>query len=299
MTRIRSRISAHLPRSVLPYARRLSRRVSQMLGAPRAHRRPGVVLMLHVGRCGSTVLANLLAQDPGIYWDAKLHRKARDLYGDALRQMDHRSWLRQQFAISGDRYYGFEFKILQDQYPQMAGLTLEAFLEQCKAIGVTHYILLVRRNTLRHVISHYASKNRGNWHFTGDQKARSQQFRLDLEDITTGTAPGRPLLEYMRQVDAAHAQVRHLLQDDRLLEIDYETDIDEKGAQFAYEKICRFLDKAPVEVTIRNRKANPFPISGTLENYDALVARLAGTEFEWMLERPDTAAATPQERETS
>ena len=288
MTRWRSRISASLPKAIQPLAHRAARRFDQLWGLPRAHRRPGVVVMLHVGRCGSTVLANLLAQDPAIYWDAKLHRKAKSLYGRKLHAFDHQTWLQQQFSISGGLFYGFEFKILQDQYPAMAGLTLESFLTQCREIGVTHYILLVRRNTLRHVISHYASRNRGNWHFgAGDKaKAQAQTFELDLEDVTTGSAPGRGLLDYMREVDTAHADVRRLLDGQALLEIDYETDIDEKGAAFAYERICDFLGTPPVEVEIRNRKANPFPMRDTLTNYDALVARLEGTEFAWMLDDP-------------
>jgi hypothetical protein len=285
MARFRSLISKRLPKPVLPYVRRLGRRFDQMVGAPRAHRRPGIVVMLHVGRCGSTVLANLLEQDPGIFWDGKLHRKARMLYGDRLREMDQDSWLRRQFTMSGDRFYGFEFKILEDQYPAMAGRTTPAFLDQCKALGVSHYILLVRRNTLRHVISHYASRNRGSWHFEGKDKARKQQFTLDLDHITTGSAPGRPLLQYLREVDTAHDTVRRALQGEALLEIGYETDIDEKGADFAYGRISRFLGCTPQPVTIRNRRANPFPMSETVENFDDLAALLTGTEFEWMLER--------------
>ena len=286
MTRIRSKITGYLPKPLQHYLRRLSWQIARTRGSFSADKRPGVVLMLHVGRCGSTVLANLLAQDPDIHWDAKLHRKARDLYGERLKQMNHKDWLAQQFSISGDRYYGFEFKILQDQYPDMAGLTLAEFLEQCREIGVTHYILLVRRNTLRHVISHYASRNRGNWHFKKGETAKAQQFALDLDHVTTGSAPGRGIETYMRQVDAAHAEALTLLGDAPVLEIEDETDIGEKGARFAYEKSCRFLNKEPAEVSIRNRKANPFPISSTLSNYDDLVARIAGTEFEWMLEQP-------------
>jgi hypothetical protein len=286
MTQFRSKISAHLPKALRPYLGRLRRRVDQIRGQPRAGRRRGVVLMLHVGRCGSTVLANMLAQDPEIYWDAKLHRKAQSLYGDSLKKMNHKAWLARQFSISGDRFYGFEFKILQDHYPDMAGLNLAEFLGHCRDIGVTHYILLVRRNTLRHVISHYASRNRGKWHFDVNETSQAQRFPLDLDNITTGSGAGRPLETYMRQVDAAHAEVRDILQGEQLLEIDYETDIDEMGAGFAYEKICRFLGKTPREVTIRIRKANPFPISSTLTNYNDLVARLEGTEFAWMLKTP-------------
>ena len=284
VTKLRSKISARLPKSVLPLVRRLDRRVMQAVRGLAARNRPGVVVMLHVGRCGSTVLANLLEQDPEIYWDGKLHRKGKMLYGDRLKGMDHKTWLGRQFTLSGARHYGFEFKILQDQYPAMAGLDLDTVLADCQALGVTHYILLVRRNTLRHVISHYASVNRGSWHFSKGDNIQQQQFELDLDAVTTGSAPGRSLTDYLSEVELAHDTVRQRLEGQRLLEISYEDDIDAQGAQFAYEKISRFLGTRPVEVVIRNRKANPFPMSSTLLNYDSLSQRLQGTEFEWMLE---------------
>ena len=66
MTRLRSTISNCLPRAIVPYGRRIMRRFDQVMGLSSSSKRPGVVLMLHVGRCGSTVLANLLDQNPEI-----------------------------------------------------------------------------------------------------------------------------------------------------------------------------------------------------------------------------------------
>lgn len=283
MNQLRSRLSALMPKGMVPFGRRQMRRLDQAIGLPFAANRPGVVAMLHVGRCGSTVLANLLAQHPKIYWDGKLHRKAHMLYGPAVRDFDTADWTRRQFSISGGRYYGFEFKILQDQYPAILGTTTGDFLRDCAAIGVTHYILLVRRNTLRHVVSHYASRNRGSWHASQAGTTRRQDFDLDISDITTGSAPGRPLLAYLQEVDDAHAAVRAQLQGRNLLEIEYEADINDQGAQHAYETTCAFLDLAPTPAEVRNVKVNPFPLRDVLRNYDAVATALAGTKFDWML----------------
>lgn len=284
MTRLRSRIARLVPRGLEPFAKRQIRALDQLRGTPASGRRPGVVLMLHVGRCGSTVLANLLEQNPKVFWDGKLPRKARGLYGEKTRQLDIGRWTRRQFAISGDRFYGFEFKILADQYPAMLGTTTPDFLETCKRIGVTHYILLTRRNTLRHVVSHYASKNRGGWHASKADEVRARTFPLDISAITTGSAPGRPLVDYLQEVDEAHAAVRRLLADERFLEVEYETDIDEKGADHAYRKICDFLGLAPGSVRIRNVKVNPYPMSEVVENFDEIARTLDGTDFGWMAE---------------
>jgi len=164
MDRLRQKLSHLVPKALLPFARRQVRVFDQIRNRRASQDRPGVVLMLHVGRCGSTVLANLLEQNPCVYWDGKLPRKAKQLYGEKAKRLDVARWTKRQFAISGDRFYGFEFKILADQYPAMLGTSTPEFLRVCKEIGVTHYVLLVRRNTLRHVVSHYASLARGSWH---------------------------------------------------------------------------------------------------------------------------------------
>lgn len=282
MPKLRSHFVRFIPRGVLPRAKRIGRRLDQLRGQRHAGKRPGVVVMLHVGRCGSTVLANLLSQNPGVYWDGKLPRKAHQLYGARVRDLDHAAWVQQQFAISGARFYGFEFKILEDQYPAVFGTSTAEFLQTCRRIGVTHYILLVRRNTLRHVVSHYASKNRGSWHAQAGDKVQKKTFSLDTDAITTGRAPGRPLASYLEEVDAAHAQVRDLLAGERLLEIEYERDIDAAGAQTAYERVCAFLGIAPGSAQIRNRKMNPYPLTDVLENFEAVEAALADTPHAWM-----------------
>lgn len=283
MTKLRSRFTGLVPRNLMPLAKRQLRRLDQLRGLPTSHRRPGVVLMLHVGRCGSTVLANLLAQNPKVFWDGKLPRKAKQLYGiQGAARIDHAAWTQAQFAISGDRYYGFEFKILADHYPAIFNTSTEAFLDTCDRIGVTHYILLARRNTLRHVVSHYASKSRGNWHAEAGEKVQKKEFALDLEDITTGRAPGRTLQDYIAEVKAAHEQVRTQLADKNFLELEYEHDIDAAGAEAAYARICEFLNIAPGTVEIRNRKMNPYPLSSVLTNYDEVAQTLEGTEFAWM-----------------
>ncbi|WP_299681749.1 hypothetical protein [uncultured Roseobacter sp.] len=282
MPKLRSRFAQLVPSKLRPLLKRQIRRFDRLRGLSGARNRPGVVLMLHVGRCGSTVLANLLAQNDQVHWDGKLPRKALQLYGEGVRDIDHTRWIAEQFAISGDRFYGFEFKILADQYPSIFGTSTADFLRACREIGVTHYILLARRNTLRHVVSHYASKSRGNWHANTAEAVQKKVFSLDIDAISTGQAPGRPLLEYLAEVDAAHAEVRALLAGENFLELEYERDIDAAGAETAYARVCAFLGIPPGAVEIRNRKMNPFPLDNVLENYDAVERALAGTDFAWM-----------------
>ncbi|MCO6045361.1 hypothetical protein NG895_15725 [Aeoliella sp. ICT_H6.2] len=284
MARIRRYLAGLVPRRIHPIGRRITRRYDQMLGHANSRNRRGVVLMLHIGRCGSTVLANMLHQNPEVYWDGKIHRIAQQLYGKRVADLDYARWTKEQFVISGSRYYGFEYKFLEDQYSAVLGTTTERFLAACEKIGVTHYIVLKRRNTLRHLISHYASKNRGNWHISPDGESRAQQFAIDCGCVTTGSAPGRTLMAYLQEVDHAYAKISTLLAEQNVLQIDYEEDIESCNANAAYQKVCEFLDITCCEVAVKNRKTNPFSPAQSLTNYSEVVGCLNGTAYEWMLE---------------
>jgi len=240
--------------------------------------------MLHVGRCGSTVLADMLGQHPRIYWDGKIHRAAQQMYGKDLRNFDYRAWTRNQFAMSGDRYYGFEFKILADQYPATLGVNLPEFLDACRSMDVTHYLILRRRNTLKHVVSHYASIARGGkWHVPAGGQTAICRFALDLEHVRTGSSSGKRLVEYLEEVDVAHDELARHLAGEQVLEIDYESDIERSGPQRAFGRTCEFLSIPLETVAVRNEKVNPYGMRETLENFAEVECALGGTRFEWML----------------
>ena len=278
----------HLTPDPLVYrVMRLYRRLLQFKGHPFSKKRPGVVIMLHIGRCGSTVLANMLDQNPEIYWDGKTARKVHELYGDAVAKLDISAWFKQQFSISGDRYYGFEFKILRDQYVNIFDKTMADFLEIWKSIGVTHFILLYRGNTLNQAISHYSGLSNKVWHISSDSERQSAKnsFTIDFEHVTTGSGKGLPLKEYLREIENTKNEIRNILQGCNLLELEYERDILEAGPQAAYQNICEFLDISAREVVVKNKKVLALSPSEAVENYNDAVQALSGTEFEWMLDR--------------
>ena len=246
-----------------------------------------LVAMLHIGRCGSTVLANMLKQNPAIYWDGKTARKAHEIYGESVVGLDIDRWFKAQFRISGSRFYGFEFKILKDQYVTIFDKSVPDFLETCRSIGVTHFILLYRNNTLNQAISHYSGINNKVWHITSNsgKPASSSSFSIDFEHVTTGSGSGLPLPEYLRDIENTKLEIREMLQDEKMLELDYEGDILEQGPMLAYQKICDFLQVPAGDVYVQNKKVLARSPSKTVENYGDAVKALTGTEFEWMLDQ--------------
>lgn len=276
-----------LPEAVDIYCARMWRRVLQLKGAPFSKKRRGVVAMLHIGRCGSTVLANMLVQNPEIYWDGKTARKVHELYGDSVKALDMAAWFKKQFPISGARYYGFEFKILRDQYVNFFDKTMAEFLDIWKSIGVTHFILLYRGNTLNQAISHYSGIHNKVWHISPDsgKQAAEKSFAIDFGHVSSGSGKGLPLTEYLCDIENTKDDIRRILQDQNLLELEYEGDILEAGPQAAYQKICAFLKIPEGEVSVRNKKVLGLPPSEAVENYDDAVRALTGTDFEWMLDQ--------------
>jgi len=287
LTRATWKVRNVLPAPLERYCVRIYRRLLQFKGYPFSAKRPGVVIMLHIGRCGSTVLANMLAQNPNVLWDGKTARKAHELYGNSIRSLDVADWFRKQFSISGSRYYGFEFKMLRDQYVTIFDKTVPEVMEICKSVGVTHFILLYRGNTLNQAISHYSGLNNRVWHVSQDsgEQGSNKSFRIDFDHVTTGSGVGLPLLDYLCDIENTKEEVRAILQDQNLLELEYESDILENGPMIAYKKICVFLDIPTSDVSIKNKKVLALPPSRAVENYGDAVRTLTGTDFEWMLDR--------------
>lgn len=285
MTSLRTRVRAALPTPCRRLVGRALRRGRQLKGLPASRHRRGVVLMLHVGRCGSTVLADMLGRHPEICWDGKLPRFGRALHGaDAMRRMDHLTWIRRQYAISGRRYYGFEFKMMDYQYPAILGTTGTEFVEAGESLDITHYILLQRRNAVHQLVSDGTSRARRSWHARDHGDLANPRIRIDLEKVTALEAPGLPLLDHLEDLDRVHLAMRRALRDRRLLELEYEKDILESGPEAAFGKVCDFLEVTRIDAKPSYRKINPTRPEECVENWTELQSALRGTRFEWMVE---------------
>ncbi|MDC1287757.1 Stf0 family sulfotransferase [Gammaproteobacteria bacterium] len=228
----------------------------------------------------------MLGQNPNIFWDGKTARKADEIYGDSVKNLDISAWFKKQFPISGSRYYGFEFKILRDQYVNIFDKTVPEFLEIFKSIGVTHFILLYRGNTLNQAISHYSGLNNQVWHISADsgKQVSKKRFSVDFEHVTTGSGKGLPLTDYLHDIENTLDEIREILKDQNLLELEYEHDILENGPLVAYQRVCEYLKISAGDVCIKNKKVLGLPPSEIVENYNDAVRALSGTEFEWMLD---------------
>jgi len=259
---------------------------TRMIGPLLAPWRAGGVAMFHVGRSGSTVLADLLAQHRRVFWDGEIYERMfrdweRDGFtlGDEHIPADPVDYLRRRLKRSGRKWYGFEVKFHHVRYTHYA---LDAYVQGLLDLGVSHFIVLERRNYLRKLISYYAWLRTGRTHHARGDEAKLTSVRLDVERVPMHLTH-KPLLTFMADYRDSFARLRELLADRPMVDLSYEEDLSDDPC-VGYRKVCELLELEPQEVAVRLSKTNPFALREMIENYDEVAAALRGTEFEWMLE---------------
>jgi len=261
-------------------ARRLQRFVRQV--AYQRHR-AGNMAMLHAGRCGSSVLADLLNQHPDVRWANEPFENMKPAYYRMSSAHRARQVIADRMYRERSRYFGFDSKVLPEQHlaPALANKDPADYVALLRELGFGHFILLERRNYLRQAVSIAIGGVTGQWNTLG-QPVPTPVVHLDPARFVSY---GRemPLLEFFASLDRRFAELRRLLQPRERLDLVYEDDI-EADPRVGYAKVCGFLGIVEQPVSVRLKRLNPHPIRAMVANFDELRATLQGTRYEWMLE---------------
>lgn len=245
----------------------------------------GRIAMFHMGRCGSTVLGDLLNQHRHIFWDGEVYHR---MYDGTLRELrftrDPVSVLRWRMRKSGRRFYGFETKFLARQHlvPGLINMDLPDYLEQLRRFDFSHIIVLRRTNSLRFLTSNLVALARKQFHIAQVQKSKLTRIRIDVDDVATGTE-ARQIVDAFAEIDATYQRLLALLEQHHTLSLTYEDDL-QSDPRVAYHRVCEFIGIEPQSVSPRLGRTNPYPLSEVIENYDDVVRALVDTPYEWMLE---------------
>ncbi len=247
-------------------------------------------MMFHMGRCGSSVLADLLNQHSKIYWDGEIyfpyirewraqkqtasHDSSVNIKPEALKL------LKNEMSMAGSNFYGCEVKF---HHIKEANLSIPNYIEYISHLNFNNFIILIRRNFLRSIISNRVMYDMEikKTHIRAAEKTQLQKVKLDI--ISTGyNGYKKELSEHLKEHEKNFIEIDDLLKGKKVLKLSYEDDISE-NPQKSYQKICDFLDIIPSNYSVRLGKTNPFKISDLLVNYDEVKEYLSGTNFEWML----------------
>ena len=109
--------------------------------------------MIHNGRVGSTVLADLLSRHPDVQWDGELFVR-RGLYYKHFRNRPY-EFLKLRSRQTLTTYYGFEIKGMSRQHlkSEILDSELQDFIDYLKGHGFNRFIVLKRKNYIRQYIS--------------------------------------------------------------------------------------------------------------------------------------------------
>jgi len=245
------------------------------------------VVMFHTGRCGSTVLGNMLNKHPDIYWAGEIFVRMPQRHTgvtpgpDALKTIVGKS--RRTGRATGKTFYGFELKYLPQQHlrDKFINMPLEDCVSLLRRLRFSRFIVLHRENYLRQAISAEVGRHQGHWHARAkpDQPTR---VTLDLQSFQSA-ARRAPLLDLFRCLDENHQKLTRLLADDDVLHLSFERDIVEDPRK-AYRRTCEFLGVVPGSPHVDLARTNPFSYDAMVANMPAVTALLQNTEYAWMLD---------------
>lgn len=254
-----------------------------MLGPVFSRYRRGNVAMFHIGRCGSSVVGNLLDQHPKIYWDGEIYHRflksppKESGSGTYRKPIDPLEYVRKRMTLAGERFYGCEVKFY---HLDLLDSELAEYVKELENLGFGHFIILERKNYLRKVVSSIIAKKTSRFHQPSHRKAALNRIVLDPSDVCIDS-DSKPLLDYLQTYQDRFRTLKGLLSHREALHLTYEDHVC-LAPIVAYHQVCNFLNINRHEVVVRYGRSNPFKLSKMIINYDEVKCSLKGTSFEWM-----------------
>jgi hypothetical protein len=140
-------------------------------------------------------------------------------------------------------------------------------------------IVLERRNRIKHALSLYRYHEEEKSQF--DKSGVRPPSDLDLTVFHRWVTAS---VDLQRQSDVFWAKAQQVMEPDALTRLHYEDFLDEPGKAATFEHLTGFLEiEAPSYTPSGLRKATSDSLRESIVNFDAVVGRYAGSEFERFL----------------
>ena len=256
---------------------------TRIVGPLTARGRLGAAAMFHIGRCGSTVLMDLLNQHPKIGSDGEpynrvakdMDRRGVDPHSSGLDPADH---IHRRFGRVGARWYLYSLKFNQvTQFDR----ELDRYLADIESRGVNRLVVLDRSNLLRKVVSGLRARANGQFQSSDPDAVRPDKVRVDVDAVAM-EGETHSLIGQFERWNREYERFDRLIGDRPVLRLNYEADILD-DPRVAYEKVVTHLGLDPHPVDVRLQRLNPFALEDVVENLDDVGRALADTPYAWML----------------
>ena len=249
--------------------------------------------MLHAGRCGSTVLGELLNLHSEICWGG-------EVFAAKMLSQRHLAWVG---SVQGNKkilreieifhatkdVYGFEVKYLPHQHMTRLNLNHAGLLTLLKNSNYSHLIHLTRKNLLKQLVSALIAEESDLYH-TKRSVDQPNRIHVDVDRIfeegswyDDAFEGGVSLLGYLSYFLSNQQKIDDLLANWSILDLRYEQDI-EADPYVAHLKICEYVGVHIEETPVNLRRTNPFSLSELITNFSDVQNHLRNTQFEWMLD---------------
>ena len=241
------------------------------------------VAMLHLGRSGSSVLANMLKVHSQIDWAGEIFEE----YLNSDAETGTEDFMNNTINYSRDlrlsTVYGFETKYLPQQHLSTNCLnqSIEGYVAALESLGFTHFIVLHRKNLLRRAVSASVGKATGKWH-SNEPIGSPTKIRMDINSFPSG-ASSMSILESFSSAEDRYERLQRCVAANNKLLLTYEEDI-QNDPRIGYRRIIEFLGLSDEAPEIKLRRTNPFAYQEMIENFAEVEAALQGTQHAWMLE---------------
>jgi hypothetical protein len=258
------------------------------LTGERVDRSRGCVIY-HLGRMGSTVLADMLDHLPNVISDSEIYTDYQEKENLSRRFPDALEYTRAKVKshfrlLRAGGVYLFECKFADSVDMRHFPFGIDGYVDLVRSLGMRHAIVLRRRNILRRFVSSKLARESGSYQRRRGEKAALPRIRLNVHGIGFGPR-SYPLLDAIRLVEDEYgclerALARHGIE---WLDLTYEDDIEGNPA-VAFNKACHYLQLQAIDVAPRYERINSRPVQEIVANFDQVAGILRGTPHEWMLE---------------
>lgn len=244
-------------------------------------------VLLHMGRCGSKVVGDLLSQHPSIKWCNEFfinHSLPGTPDGPTPKHQPLDAC--ESELVTSKTHCGFSIKTWHFEF---SGTSL---VEYFKRFPTSKCVVLERRNVLRKILSHLIAKKRGVWHQYEDSRNLGMpEQKLTAVAIDVNNVFVRPyqasLIQLIDLCNDEYRKLRETVEKNCMyplyLDLKYEDHV-EKNPQTVYHRICGYLGVSYSTSLVRLKRTNDYPLTQLIENYDEVESVLKGTRHAWMLD---------------
>lgn len=244
---------------------------------------PQKIILLHAGRCGSTVLTSYFSADSRFFWEGEaiqFYFRKNQKKGNRFPFYDNPlGYILNLAKKSPKRLHGVEVKALENMDFSLKNMpsNFEDFRDWALKNGFK-VILLYRENVLRQVISVLVAYQFNLWHVNKNKnKTLNEEKKIKINVNKVLEAHSYSLLEYLdlySQFNAFCKEQSH----SQVLVLNFETDILDDPS-LGYKKSMNYLGLSDLHVETSHKRVNPESISQLVENFDELKEYLKGTPY--------------------